>query len=57
VVNYEVPTVTDTYVHRVGRTARAGVAGTAVTLAAPDELKALRAIERELGVSIDVTGN
>ncbi len=55
VVNYEVPTVTDTYVHRVGRTARAGVAGTAVTLAAPDELKALRAIERELGLDIEVT--
>ena len=46
VVNYEVPPSVDTYVHRVGRTGRAETVGTAVTLVAPEELAALRAIEK-----------
>jgi len=51
VVNYEVPGSVDTYVHRVGRTGRAETAGTALTLVAPEELPALRVIEKSLQVS------
>ncbi len=54
VVNYEVPGSVDTYVHRVGRTGRAEMVGTALTLVAPEELAALRAIERSLNVSFAV---
>jgi ATP-dependent RNA helicase RhlE len=55
VVNYEVPSSVDTYVHRVGRTGRADAAGTAVTLVAPDELAALRTIEKSLNVTFAVS--
>jgi superfamily II DNA/RNA helicase len=48
VVNYEVPHTPDTYVHRVGRTGRAELEGTAVTLVSPEEMKAVRDIERTL---------
>jgi ATP-dependent RNA helicase RhlE len=51
VVNFEVPPSVDTYVHRVGRTGRAEAVGTAVTLVAPEELAALRSIEKSLNVS------
>ena len=51
VVNYEVPPSVDTYVHRVGRTGRAEAVGTAVTLVAPEELAALRTIEKTLNVT------
>ncbi len=54
VVNYEVPGSVDTYVHRVGRTGRAEAVGRAVTLVAPEELTALRAIEKSLNVSFAV---
>ncbi len=54
VVNYEVPPSVDTYVHRVGRTGRAESVGTAVTLVAPEELPALRMIEKSLRVSFAV---
>jgi ATP-dependent RNA helicase RhlE len=55
VVNYEVPPSVDTYVHRVGRTGRAEAIGTAVTLIAPEEMHALRAIEKTLNVTFAVT--
>jgi ATP-dependent RNA helicase RhlE len=55
VVNYEVPPSVDTYVHRVGRTGRAEAVGTALTLVAPEELAALRAIEKTLNVTFAVT--
>jgi superfamily II DNA/RNA helicase len=54
VVNYEVPGSVDAYVHRVGRTGRAHAVGTAVTLVAPEELAALRVIEKSLNVSFAV---
>ncbi len=54
IVNYDVPTTVDTYVHRVGRTGRADAEGTAVTLASPDEVPALRAIERALKLNLVV---
>jgi ATP-dependent RNA helicase RhlE len=54
VVNYEVPPSVDAYVHRVGRTGRADAIGTAVTLVAPEELSALRSIEKSLQVTFAV---
>jgi ATP-dependent RNA helicase RhlE len=53
VVNYEVPDSHDTYVHRVGRTGRANVAGHAITLAAPDERRALVQLEHVVGLRLD----
>jgi ATP-dependent RNA helicase RhlE len=52
VVNYELPNVPEDYVHRIGRTARAGGAGCAVSLVAPDELPLLRDIEKVLARSL-----
>jgi ATP-dependent RNA helicase RhlE len=54
VVNYEVPPSVDAYVHRVGRTGRAESIGTAVTLVAPEEVTALRVIEKSLNVTFAV---
>lgn len=48
VVNYELPNVPEDYVHRIGRTGRAGNEGEAVSLVCVDELKLLRDIERVL---------
>ena len=49
VVNFELPMVPNDYVHRIGRTGRAGVTGTAVSLVCVDEAPLLRDIERLLG--------
>jgi ATP-dependent RNA helicase RhlE len=49
VVNFDVPAVAEDYIHRVGRTARAGMTGDAFTFASPDEADELRAIERAIG--------
>ena len=49
VVNYELPNVPEDYVHRIGRTGRAGATGTAVSLVASDERGQLKDIERMLG--------
>jgi ATP-dependent RNA helicase RhlE len=46
VVNYELPDVPESYVHRIGRTARAGAAGTAISLCDAEERGQLRDIER-----------
>ena len=54
VVNYELPHVPEDYVHRIGRTGRAGCAGQALSLVASDERDRLRAIEHVLGRKIDV---
>ena len=54
VVNYELPHVPEDYVHRIGRTGRAGCAGQALSLVASDERDRLRAIEHVLGRRIDV---
>jgi ATP-dependent RNA helicase RhlE len=53
VVNYELPNVPEDYVHRIGRTARAGSTGAAISLVSPDELSYLRDIERLLKRKID----
>ena len=52
VVNYEVPANRETYVHRVGRTGRAEATGTALTLVAPEELRALQALQRSFGLEL-----
>jgi ATP-dependent RNA helicase RhlE len=54
VVNYELPNVPEDYVHRIGRTARAGSTGRAVSLVAPDEAGLLRDIERTMRQSVPV---
>jgi ATP-dependent RNA helicase DeaD len=46
VVNYDIPTDTESYVHRIGRTGRAGRKGKAILFAAPRERRLLKAIER-----------
>lgn len=56
VVNYELPDVPEVYVHRIGRTARAGAAGLAVAFCAPDELNKLRAIEKLIKLDIPSEG-
>src|SRR5262245_57863449 len=48
VVNYELPNVPEDYVHRIGRTGRAGATGIAVSLVAPDESGLLKDIEKVL---------
>jgi ATP-dependent RNA helicase RhlE len=53
VINFDVPHQPDDYVHRVGRTARAGTTGDALTFVSPAEEGDLRAIERAVGRRID----
>ena len=52
VVNYELPNVPEDYVHRIGRTARAGSTGQAISLVSPDETTYMRDIVRLLGKDI-----
>ena len=54
VVNYDVPSAPESYVHRIGRVGRAGREGTAITLVEPREHKMLKAIERATGQPITV---
>jgi len=54
VFNYDVPNVAETYVHRIGRTARAGASGIAVSFCDHEEKSDLRAIERLLHRAIEV---
>jgi ATP-dependent RNA helicase RhlE len=49
VINFDVPNVPEDYIHRVGRTARAGATGEALTFASSEEVGDLRAIERAVG--------
>ena len=54
VINYEIPEKAETYVHRIGRTGRAGFEGTAISLCDKDEIISLRDIERLIKLSIPV---
>ena len=56
VYNYDLPNVPENYVHRIGRTARAGQTGRAVAFCAADEMGELKAIEKTLGARIEVAG-
>jgi ATP-dependent RNA helicase RhlE len=52
VINYDVPAAPEDYVHRVGRTGRAGSRGEAISIVAPVDESAIRAIERLTGQTI-----
>jgi len=56
VYNYELPNVPENYVHRIGRTARAGRSGRAVAFCAPGEVGDLRGIEKTIKKAIPVIG-
>ena len=55
VVNYEFPYEPEDYVHRIGRTGRAGVAGTAISFACEDESFTIPAIEEYIGEDLRCT--
>jgi ATP-dependent RNA helicase RhlE len=55
VVNYDLPNVAETYVHRIGRTARAGATGVAISLCDSDETSFLRDIEKLIRTAIPAT--
>lgn len=54
VVNFDVPVEADAYVHRIGRTARAGASGESITLCDAEEYKLLQQIEKTIGMKIPV---
>lgn len=53
VFNYDIPHDVDSYIHRIGRTGRAGESGVAVTFAAPKDVEELRLIERGIGRKLE----
>jgi ATP-dependent RNA helicase RhlE len=55
VINYDLPDETETYVHRIGRTARAGRAGRAISFATPDQGGSVRRVERLIRMEIQVS--
>ncbi|MEM7229989.1 MAG: DEAD/DEAH box helicase [Planctomycetota bacterium] len=55
VINYDLPEVPETYVHRIGRTARAGASGIAISFCDPEQKSLLRAIERLTETPIETT--
>ena len=57
VVNYELPNEPENYIHRIGRTARAGAGGVAVSFCDPAERAYLRDIERLIGAKLTVIGD
>ncbi|MEZ5752612.1 MAG: DEAD/DEAH box helicase [Paracoccaceae bacterium] len=56
VYNYDLPNVPENYVHRIGRTARAGKSGRAIAFCAADKVAELKAIEKVLGIPVEVAG-
>ncbi len=54
VVNYELPHVPEDYIHRIGRTGRAGLSGEAISLVAPEEERYLADIERLLKKKVEI---
>jgi ATP-dependent RNA helicase RhlE len=57
VINYEIPNISETYVHRIGRTGRAGANGTAISFCDADEKEYLRDIEKLITKKIQVVDN
>jgi ATP-dependent RNA helicase DeaD len=55
VINYDLPDNAETYIHRIGRTGRAGKTGTAIALVEPIDRRALKQIERRLRQNIEVS--
>jgi len=56
VYNYDLPNVPENYVHRIGRTARAGRSGRAIAFCAADEVTEFKAIEKVLGTRVEIAG-
>lgn len=56
VINYDLPEKPEDYVHRIGRTARAGREGRAISLATPDQRGNVRSIERLMNITLPVSG-
>jgi len=54
VINFEIPNISEDYVHRIGRTGRAGASGEAISLVSADETSYLRNIEKLVGINIPV---
>jgi ATP-dependent RNA helicase RhlE len=54
VINFELPNISEDYVHRIGRTGRAGASGEAISLVSADETTYLRDIEKLIGIKIEV---
>ncbi len=54
VINYEIPNISETYVHRIGRTGRAGANGTAISFCDADEKEYLRDIEKLIAKKIKI---
>ena len=54
VINYEIPNISETYVHRIGRTGRAGASGTAISFCDAEEKEYLRDIEKLITKKIQV---
>ena len=52
VINYEIPNIPETYVHRIGRTGRAGLDGKAISFCDEEELEYLRDIQKLIGMEI-----
>ena len=57
VINYEIPNISETYVHRIGRTGRAGLGGTAISFCDLDEKIYLRDIEKLISKKIQVVSD
>jgi ATP-dependent RNA helicase RhlE len=57
VINFEIPELAETYVHRIGRTGRSGSAGTAISFCDPGEMAYLKGIQKLLRKNIDVARN
>ena len=57
VINFDLPVEAESYVHRIGRTARAGAAGIAISFCDPSERGMLRQIERQMNYTIEVVGD
>lgn len=55
VINYDVPEHADDYIHRIGRTGRAGAKGKAITIALPEQAKLVRAIEKLMDTKMEVS--
>jgi ATP-dependent RNA helicase RhlE len=55
VINYDVPQKPEDYVHRIGRTGRAGASGLAITMATPDQHRDVRDIERLLKAELPIS--
>jgi len=57
VIIYDLPEVPETYIHRIGRTGRAGLLGTAISFCDEDEVDLLKAIQKHIGMTISVVSD